>query len=175
MDFYELIEYRKSVRAYKRDPIEPEKLDRVLNAGRLAPAGTDQAYRFIVVTDPATKRKLGHLSCKQHFVGEAPVVLVACALPAEGLVGGVLPCSVTDTAIAVTHMMLAAAAERLGTCWIGAFETEPIKKLLGVPDDATIVALLPTGYPVDDRRVAKSRKPLAELTCRERYTEDSTR
>jgi nitroreductase len=171
MDFYKLIEYRKSVRNFAPEQVEVEKLERVLNAARLAPAGTDQAYKFIVVKDVEKRRKLAELSMNQRFVAEAPVVVVICALPAEGKVGGTIPCSVVDASIAVTQMMLAAAEDGLGTCWVGAFEAEPLKQLLNIPQDTETVAILPVGYPMDPSPKAKQRKSLDQLTCDETFQE----
>jgi len=170
MDIYEIIEHRKSVRHYKPDEIEKEKLERVMNAARLAPSGSNrQPWRFILVRDPATKAKLVPLCWRQKFIAEAPLVIVACALPSEGSVGGAISTSVVDTSIAVTQLMLAATHEGLGTCWIGAFEAEPVKKLLSIPADVAVAAIVPLGYPVDNSRAAKSRKSFAEIICEESY------
>jgi nitroreductase len=170
MNFYELIEYRKSVRDYKPDRVETEKLERVINAGRLAPYGT-QAWKFIIVKDEGTRKKLAECTHNQHFVAQAPICIVICAEPAEGLVGDEIPCSVVDACIASTQMILVAAEEGLGTCWVGAFAADPVRKLLGIPDEVKIVAILPLGYPVDDSRKAKQRKSLNQIVCEERYSE----
>jgi len=170
MDLYELMEYRRSVRHYKPQTIEKDKLERVLNAARLAPSGSNvQPWKFILVKDPATKRKMVPLCWNQKFVAEAPLVIVACALKVESTVGGVIPTHVVDTSIAVTHLMLAAAHEGLGTCWVGAFESQPVKELLAIPDDVEIVAIIPIGFPVDDTRVVKSRKSFDQIICEERF------
>jgi len=172
MDFYELIEYRRSVRKFKSDPIEPDTLERVLNAARLAPSAANrQPWKFILVQDKATRERLAELCWRQHFIAEAPVVVVACALESEGSIGGTLPSSILDTAIAVTHLMLAAAVEKLGTCWIGAFESGPVRDLLGIPDKIAIAAVMPLGYPADDTVTAKSRKPLDQIICEEEFSE----
>jgi len=170
MDLYELMEYRRSVRHYKPQAIEKDKLERVLNAARLAPSGNNvQPWKFILVKDPATKRKLVPLCWNQKFVAEAPLVIVACALKVESTVGGVIPTHVVDTSIAVTHLMLAAAHEKLGTCWVGAFESQPVKELLAIPADVEIVAIIPIGFPADDARVAKSRKSFDQIICEEQF------
>ena len=170
MDIYQLIEHRKSVRHYKPDEIDKDTLERVMNAARLAPSGSNrQPWKFILVSDPATRDKMVPLCCRQKFIAEAPLAVVACALPTEGAVGGVLPTGVVDTSIAVTQLMLAATHEGLGTCWVGAFEAEPLKKLLAIPQDVAVVAVVPIGYPVDDTRSAKSRKSFAEIICEESY------
>jgi len=170
MDLYELMEYRRSVRHYKPQTIEKDKLERVLNAARLSPSGNNiQPWKFILVKDAATKRKMVPLCWNQKFVAEAPLVIVACALKVESTVGGVIPTHVVDTSIAVTHLMLAAAHEGLGTCWVGAFESQPVKELLAIPDDVEIAAIIPIGFPVDDARVVKSRKSFDQIICEERF------
>jgi nitroreductase len=76
-----------------------------------------------------------------------------------------------DCAIAIDHMTLAAVAEGLGTCWIGHFEQDACRKILGIPDDAQIIELLPLGYPAGgaEHPGSKPRKPLEELVCWDRF------
>jgi len=170
MDIYELIEHRKSVRKFKPDMIEKDTLERVMNAARLAPSGSNrQPWKFILVSNSATREKMVPACHSQKFIAEAPLAIVACALPTDRAVGGVLQTSVIDTSIAVMQLMLAATHEGLGTCWIGAFEAEPLKKLLAVPQDVSVVAVVPIGYPVDPSRAVKSRKSFADIICEESY------
>jgi len=172
MDFYKLIEYRASVRKFKPDPIDSKVLERVLDAARLAPSAANrQPWKFILVRDKETRERLAELCWRQQFIAEAPVVIVACALESEGSIGGTLPSSILDTAIAVTHLMLAAAVEKLGTCWIGAFESGPVRELLEIPDNIAIAAVMPLGYPAADNTQAKSRKPLDQIVCKEKFSE----
>ena len=150
MDVMEAIKKRRSIRGYKDSEVEEEKLNLVLEAGRLAPSANNrQEWKFIVVKDKNTREKLSLAAHNQKFVGEAPVVIAACAVTETDhiMACGQLSYPI-DLAIAVDHMTLKAVEEGLGTCWIGAFDEEEAKKILGIPDTIRVVALLPLGYPV---------------------------
>lgn len=171
MDVYEAIKTRRSVRAYQDKPIPEEVLNRILEAARLAPsAGNRQDWKFIVVKDPETRRAIATASRNQQFIAEAPVVIVAVSLNPDRIMSCEVPAYAVDLAIAVDHITLAATAEGLGTCWIGAFSQGEMKKILNVPDKYKIVTLTPLGYPADSPR-PKVRKSLEEIVCYERFTE----
>jgi nitroreductase len=150
MDFTTVIKTRRSVRAYADKPIPEDVLGRVLEAGRLAPSACNfQPWRFIVVKDAATRGQIAKMAGQQQFVAKAPVVIVCCGkryAQKYNWIGENL--YLVDLGIAVEHLALAARNEGLGTCWIGSFQDQPIKKLLGVPADHDVVMLLPMGYPV---------------------------
>lgn len=171
MDIYEAIRTRTSVRGYRPDPIEPDTLRRVLDAARLAPSGKNgQPWTFIVVADPSMRARLVEACKGQAFVGEAPVVVVACGREelAYQKMGGYWNSLPVDIGIAFDHLMLAAAAEGLGTCWIGAFIEERVRELLAIPAGIKIVALTPIGYPSGER-VVRRRKALEDILMRERW------
>ena len=160
MKVFEAIRTRKSVRSFLDKPVEDEKLLAVLEAGRIAPsAGNRQEWRFIVVHDNKLRAGLGEAANGQSFVGEAPVVIVACAESD----GHVMSCGQTsypiDVAIALDHISLAAVELGLGTCWIGAFNEEKVKEILGIPEEVKVVELMPLGYPATD--LVKEKKRLS--------------
>ena len=171
MDVFEAIRRRCSVRAYLDKPVEEEKLLRVLEAARLAPSARNmQEWKFVVVRDPEKRLQLAAAARSKEFVGQAPVLIAACAT----VVDSVMTCGQLtypiDLAIAVDHMTLQAVEEGLGTCWIGAFFEDQAKAAAGVPDPFRIVALLPLGYPdpaVPGRE--KSRKALEEIVAWEKW------
>ena len=170
MDVMEAIGTRKSVRAYLDTEVEEEKLQAVLEAGRLAPSACNfQEWRFIVVRDADMRKKLRAAAKDQAFVGEAPVVIVACAEETDHVMScGQLSYPI-DVAIAIDHMTLAAVAQGLGTCWVGAFHEDRVKELLGIPDSARVVELLPLGYPADPSPVEKSRLAADEIVKYEKW------
>ena len=171
MSFLDIVKKRRSVRSYLEKPVPEDVLLRILESARLAPSASNrQAWKFIVVKDPELRNALSVAANNQRFVGQAPVVIAAVALMPEGLMSCGVPRYAVDLSIAVTHMTLAAAAEGLGTCWIGAFSQEKAKELLQVPDEYKVVALLPLGYPADNGVGGKSRKPLDEIVSYNKFS-----
>jgi nitroreductase len=163
MDLYEAIERRRSVRGYKPTPVEEEKLQRILEAARLAPSAANrQPWVFYVIKDEAKRLALKEAYGREWFYS-APVIIVACAKPTVGWVrmDGKSYLEV-DVAIALEHLILAATAEGLGTCWIGAFDPDAVRRVLDLGEDAEPIALTPVGYP-DVTPKPTQRKPLYEL------------
>ena len=170
MDIYTAIATRTSVRSYQDRDVPEETLTRLLEAARLAPSASNrQEWRFVVVRDPATRKRVAQASARQRFVGEAPAVLVCCAETDEHIMPCGLPCFPIDLAIAIDHITLCAAAEGLGTCWIGAFDEGQVKEILGIPPEIRVVAVLPLGYPQDPTPVEKSRLPIGRIVKYERW------
>ena len=172
MDFYDVVRNRLSIRHYKPDPVPEATLQRILEAGRLAPSAKNlQPWKFIVITDPEVRRQLVPACRGQEFVGAAPVVVCACAVESEawGGMGGYWSAAAVDVTIALEHIILAAAAEGLGTCWVGAFIEEEVRKVLAIPDGVKPVALTPIGHPAREAK-PRSRKPLADIVCRDRFS-----
>ena len=170
MDVYEAISTRKSVRQFQEKDVPEEVVTRLLEAARLAPSANNrQEWRFVVVRDAQTRKALSEAACGQKFVGEAPVVLACCAQSDEHVMTCKQLCYPIDVAIAIDHITLCAAAEGLGTCWIGAFHEDRVKEILGIPPEVRVVGLLPVGYPVDPSPVEKSRLPLESIVKYERW------
>lgn len=127
MDFYEVIRTRRSIRAYRPDPIPEEVLNRVLEAARIAPSGSNrQPWKFIVVKDEDLRTKVASACGGQSFIASAPAVIVACGYDINWNRGGYMGAMsmLVDVSIAFTHLILAARAEGLGTCWTGSFDNE---------------------------------------------------
>lgn len=164
MNVTEAIKKRKSVRNYLDKPIENEKLMSVLEAGRLAPSACNrQEWRFVIVRDSGIRRKLVEAANNQSFVGEAPIVIVACAENYKYLMPCGQPSYSIDIALSLDHISLAAVELGLGSCWIGDFNEIKVKEILDIPDKIRVVALMPMGYPSDPSVVRKERLPLAGI------------
>jgi nitroreductase len=164
LDVYTAISKRKSVRAFQDRDVPEATLTRLFEATRLAPSASNrQEWRFVVAREPDTRERLARAANRQRFVGEAPVVIACCAETDGHIMSCGLACFPIDVAIAVDHLTLCAAAEGLGTCWIGAFDPEQVREILGIPPDVQVVALLPLGYPQDPAPVGKSRLPLERI------------
>lgn len=171
MDIYEAIALRKSVREFTAKDIPEAMLTRLLESARLAPSASNrQEWRFVVVRDQDTREKIAQASFGQTHVAQAPVVLACCADTDEHLMTCGQQSYPIDVAIAVTHITLCAAAEGLGTCWIGAFYEDQIKEILNIPQGIRVVTILPIGYPRDPSQVVKTRLPMEKIIKRELWT-----
>ena len=171
MNVIDAIMVRESVRSFKDQAVEDEKLNRILEAGRLAPSASNrQEWRYVVVRNREKREKLMEASLGQRQVAEAPVVIVACAETDNHVMGCGQVCYPIDVALSVDHMTLMAVAEGLGTCWIGAFDADAVKELLRIPDEIKVIALLPLGYP-NVIRGTKVRKSLNEVVMYEHWSE----
>ena len=171
MDVYEAIKARQSIRSFKAKDVAPDMISRLLEAARLAPSASNrQEWRFIVVRDPGKRKELAAAAMGQKFIAEAPVVLVCCAETDNHEMACGQLCYPIDVAIAVDHITLCAAAEGLGTCWIGAFYESEVRKILGIPKPIRVVALLPVGYPEKSSHAKKNRISLKEIVKEERWT-----
>ena len=169
-NIYALIRRRKSVRAYTDRPVAAEKLTRVLDAARFAPScNNNQEWRFVVVRNRKTRQRLSEAACGQSFVGEAPVVLVCCAETNGTVTGSGQPSHLIDASIAVDHLTLAAAAEGLGTCWVGALDDKQVRKILDIPAQIVVITMLTIGYPKNPCPVDKRRLSLDEILHQEKW------
>ncbi|MCK5129574.1 MAG: nitroreductase family protein [Clostridiales bacterium] len=164
MDFYEVINTRRSIRKYKATEIPQEVIKKVMIAAGIAPSGRNrQKWKYILVYDKKMQKQLVEFCRNQEFVGNCPVTVVVCgaSIPQHnrgnymGEFGMLM-----DTSITFTHFMLAARAEGLGTCWIGLYDNEKVKTLLDVPEDWDVVALSPLGYPEDENAFHSNIKRL---------------
>ncbi|MBN1260892.1 MAG: nitroreductase family protein [Anaerolineae bacterium] len=172
MDFMTLIAQRYSVRAYKPDPVEDDKLQQVLEAARLAPtAANRQPFRVIVVHTKGREEALNRIYGRDWFV-QPPLVLAVCAVTSEGWVrhfnDGKTYFDV-DAAIVMDHMVLAATELGLGTCWIAAFDPDAAREVLQLPGGVEPVVFTPLGYP-DVAPGSKKRKPLGLLVHYEKWS-----
>lgn len=168
MEFQELIRKRHSVRSYDSSkPVPKEVLEKILDAGRLAPsAANKQPWRFAVITSPEVLQKI-HRAYERPWFHNAPCVLVLIGVKPEAWVRSIDGyCSVeTDAAIAMTHILLAAANEGVGSCWISNFNPGIVRSALELNENEIPYALTPLGYPEPtwEPKTAKERKSLEEI------------
>jgi nitroreductase len=184
METLEAIRTRRSVRKFSGTPIEPEKLKALMEAAQLAPSWANmQCWRFIVVTDAATREKISDLSYVEAFfapkgyktnpakqaLAEAPVVIIACADPVQsGDLNG-QHYYMADVGIATENMMLAAHNLGLGSVFVGVFDEEALGELLDIPPNIRVVGLFPIGYPADEAKPGPPRKGLEEIFFFEKW------
>ena len=168
MNVMEAIKGRTSIRQYTDKPIEPEKLKQVLEAGRLAPSANNaQNWKFLVVQDHELRQKMIPACNDQSFVGQAPAILVAIGLK-PNFMSNKQPVDTVDLSIAMSFMILEAYELGLGTCWLGAYNQDSVKKLLLIPDELSVVAVSPLGYPAFPPS-PRPRKDLEEIVCYNLY------
>lgn len=182
MNFLELVKKRQSVRRYLSKEIEPDKLQRCLEAARLAPsASNSQPWSFIVVDNPELKDKVAKLTFDQvisfnKFVPQAPVLVVFIIERPKVItrIGGFIKkieYPQIDIGIASQNFCLQATAEGLGTCMLGWFKEVPIKKILNIPADKKIGLIVSIGYPPEDYKLReKSRKAFTEVVKYNSYS-----
>lgn len=168
-----VMQRRRSVRRYGREPITDALLDKLLRAAGLAPsAGNLQARDFILVRDPNTKHELAEAAYGQFFVAMAPVVLVGCANIARSRIAYGQRAelyAVQDVTIAASYVQLAAEALSVATCWIGAFDEKRVSLALKIPLDIRPVLMLPIGYP-DESPEATVRMEPSRFTHQELWS-----
>jgi nitroreductase len=179
--FLSLVNKRQSVRKYTSQPVEPEKLQRCLEAARLAPSASNgQPWKFVVVDDPELQQKvaretIGPLSTFNNFVPQAPVIvaIVIEKMKVITQIGASIQdreYPLIDIGIAAEHFCLQAAEEGLGTCMLGWFNEEPIKELLKIPRHKRIGLLITLGYAPEDYLLRmKGRKKIEEVVSYNGY------
>ena len=151
MTFQELAKNRFSVRSFRETPIEKEHMDLILEAGRVAPTACNfQPQKIYVARSDEAREKLASV-CRCTF--GAPVILVVGYDRTRDWKNKLMPgltSGETDAAIVCTHMMLQAADLGIGSCWVGYFNPQVVAETLGLPENVTVAALLPMGYPAED-------------------------
>ena len=168
MNVMEAIKGRTSIRQYSDKPIEQEKLMQVLESARLAPsAGNGQNWKFLVVQNPELRQKMIPVCNNQSFVGQAPAILVTIGTKPI-IMSNKQPMDAVDLSIAMSFMILEAYELGLGTCWLAAFDQDAVKKLLNIPDELSVVAVSPLGYPAVPPS-PRPRKDIDEVVCYDTY------
>lgn len=171
MEIYEALGTRRSVRSFTKDTPSREALERILEAAREAPSANNlMPWKLVVVSDPETRAALA-TGKYGKFLADTPIVIVGCgdrqASPEWHAV---------DTAIALEHVVLAAAAEGLGSCWVGSFDKTAVLKAIGIPEGFEVIALIALGFPKDKpdilrlaSRLIHPTKTLSSLVSMENF------
>ncbi len=168
MTVSEAIRSRYSCRAYQDRPIEQEKLNQLLEAARLAPSAKNlQDWRFVVVTDEEIKRKVAATTNRSEVFVKAGAIIAACSNCDEIMRCGQAVGPI-DVSIALEHIALQATELGLGSCWIGSFETEKVRSILGIPADINIIELMTIGYPADEPKTP-NREPKEKIVCYDKW------
>lgn len=172
MELYTAIEERRSVRTYKPDPVPQASVDRILRAMRLAPTWKNvQGWHVIVVRERETIEKIGAMlrgNPQGADFHSLPMLMILAVDPEATERWDGKEFYMADAGIVGAHLLLAAQAEGLGTCWVGWFEDAPVKWLLGVPKNYRLPLITPLGYPAEQSE-PRPRREIAELLHEEKW------
>ena len=171
MEFYEVVRKRRSFRVFKPDMPEKEKIERILEAARLAPTWANmQGVHYIIIQDPEKVKSIWEAIGQKTKFAVAPMFVVGIiSEKGSGMnVNGEKYYSV-DFGICFEHLILAATAEGLATCWIGYFNENKIKEILEIPKKYRVMGLTPLGYSTKEKEVVTDRKPLSEIVHWEKF------
>lgn len=172
MDFDKILSERHSVRNFSDRSVDLKKVVEIMNAGRFAPsAGNIFTVRFILVKDKETKEKLADAAYEQHFIAKAQYIIVVCseltrmkkAYGERGLIY-----ARQQAGASIQNMLLKVVDLGLGSCWTGAFHDETIKKILKIPNEVSIEAMLPVGYPAG-KKVEKKKYSLDVIVHKDKW------
>jgi nitroreductase len=163
METFDAIRTVLAVRHFKDTPIPEPVVRQIVEAGRLtASAGNSQPWHFIVVRDRETLRRLGQLASTGPYIAQAPLAIVV-AMDRS-------PIAVSDGSRAIQDMILAAWSQGVGSNWVGFNGLPEVNRFLGIPEEVSVLAILPFGYPVEAvGKGQKKRKPLGEVAYNERW------
>ncbi|MHB8732117.1 MAG: nitroreductase family protein [bacterium] len=164
MEVFEAVRTILAVRSYKDTPVPADLVKRIVEAGRLTGSSKNgQPWQFIVVQDREMLSKLAAVTPYGPYISQAPLA-IAVAIEKASRFG------VSDGSRAIQSMILTAWSEGVGSNWVGFVGMSEQKKLLGLPDDDDLLAIVPFGYPVNPAgRGKKKRKPLSQIVSRERF------
>ena len=163
METFDAIRTVLAVRHFKDTPIPEPIVQQIVEAGRLtASGGNSQPWHFVVVKDKKTLRRLGQLAHTGPYIAQAPLAIVVT------LNRG--PIADSDGSRAIQNMILAAWSQGVGSNWVGYNNLPEINPLLGIPQEVSVLAILPFGYPAEAvGKGQKKRKPLIEVAYTERW------
>lgn len=167
MEFEEVLKKRRSVREFEAKEVPEEKIRKILELSNLAPsAGNLQARKLVLIKDRETKERVAQAAADQDFITAAPVVFIVCADPEGSALKygqrGRELYSIQDADIFASYLQLAATSLGLSSCWVGGFDEEKIKRVLGLPERLKPIAVIPVGYPAE-KPGKTSRKDLEEI------------
>jgi len=171
MDFYEVVKNRRSYRVFKADTPEEDKVERILNAARLAPTWANmQGVHYIVVKEPENVKAVWEAVGQAQKFAQAPMFIVGViSEKGSGMNSNGQKYYGVDVGICFEHLLLASTAEGLGTCWIGWFNESKVKSALGIPEDYKVMGITPLGYPVKPKGEITERKPLDKIVHYEKF------
>lgn len=146
MEFANVIKNRHATRKFKNEIIEKEKIEKILEAGRLAPTAKNVQPIKIIVVEKEINKMDNITPCRYN----APVILIVCGDKSQAFEKNNHSTLEVDASIVATHMMLETTNQGLGNIWIELFDREALKKEFSLPENIVPVCLLPIGYEAED-------------------------
>ena len=179
MNFDQILEHRKSIRAFDSKPVKEKDLIAIVEAARLAPSACNsQTWRFVAVTHPKIIQKISREAMRpvipNKWIAQAPLVIVGCSqldVIANRIGSGITGIEYyqIDLGIAMEHMVLKATELGLGTCWIGWFKENKIKEILEIPKRIKVSAMLAVGHSKMVITKKIKRKPMEKILFSEKW------
>ena len=172
MEVFEAIKNRRSIRRFRKQEIEKEKIEKILEAATYAPSsGNLQNWEFILVKDENSKKEIAKISLNQKFIEEADFLIIVCSNQEKiswyGERGKKLY-AIQNCAAAIQNMLLAAHSLGIGSCWVGAFDDLALIKFLNLPNHILPQAILAFGYPAEKPKMPE-RIDWKKITFKEKY------
>lgn len=157
VDIFSIILQRRSIRSFDSDPIPPEHVEQMMEVLRWAPsAGNRQPWHFYFVFEKQARKGLAAAAFNQDFISQAPLSVVVCALPGKSAIRygkrGRELYVYQDTAAAIENLLLLSSGLGYGSCWVGAFDENRARLVLGLPEEIRPVAIIPIGKPAENPR-----------------------
>ena len=159
MEFIDVINSRRSIRSFEDKSINQNQIDYIFNCGRLAPSWMNkQCWHFIIVKNSSKIMEIAKTNIMNRWLKNVPMIIIACADTLESGKNNDVDYSIVDVTIAFEHIILAATDIGLGTCWVGGFDENKVKKILEIPPRIKIIGMTPLGYPKEKRTFSEKSK-----------------
>ena len=169
MDVMPEIAQRRSVRSFAPQPIDKDQIERIIEAGRLAPSAKNrQEWRFVVIQKKEVRQKMMEAAFGQDYVGQAPVIIAVCTTNIDYRMPNGQASYPIDLSFAACHMVLQAVHEGLGTCCITTFDEQEVREILTVPFSMRVVLLVLIGHPEGETEPTP-RKTLKQISARDHW------
>lgn len=171
MDFYEVVRKRRSIRSFSEKIPPLELIEKIIDTARLAPTWANvQGVEYIIVSESDKVYQIWQAINQGDKFRSAQIFIVGII---SELGSGKNPESglryfLVDFGICFDHLILAATAEGLATCWIGKFNEKKIKEILDIPNEFRIIGITPLGYAKKEYE-PRARKPLEEILHYEKF------
>jgi len=160
---------RRSVRSYTSQALDKDQVERILEAGRLAPSAKNrQEWRFIVIQKKETRAKMMEAAFTQDYVGQAPAIIAVCTTNIDYRMPNGQPSYPVDLAFAASHIVLQAVHEGLGTCCITTFDEQEVRELLTIPFSMRVVLLILVGH-ANEVPEPTPRKSLKQISAKDHW------